>query len=130
MNNSWSGVRGMPSQNKIRLYIKKIEIENCGRFYGKGHSLILSDSPEKNITIIAADSGIGKSTIHDLIYWGLYGKHKPTKEKSNKQVDYGIINNDALTSLKCGDSTSGSITISIYDDVGELYELKRTITRH
>ena len=64
------------STSKERLFIKKIEIQNAGRFYGSSHSIIFSDSPDKNITIIIGQSGKGKSTIHDLIYWCLYGKHK------------------------------------------------------
>ena len=113
---------------RARLFIKKLEIENCGRFYGKGHSIIFSDSPEKNITIVIGDSGRGKSTIHDLIYWGLYGKHKGHGNKTNEDLDYGLINNDALDNLEVNDSTTGSITISIHDDSGERYRLKRTLT--
>ena len=85
-----------------RLFIKKIEIENCGRFYGKGHSIIFSDSPKKNITIVIGDSGRGKSTIHDLIYWCLYGVHKNYNSIENTDLDYGLINNDALEDLGLG----------------------------
>ena len=60
--------------DKDRLFIKKIEIKNCGRFYGDDHVIHLSDPSEKNVTIILGDSGVGKSTIHDLIYWCLYKK--------------------------------------------------------
>ena len=110
-----------------RLFIKKLEIENCGRFYGKGHSIVFSDSPEENITIVIGDSGRGKSTIQDLIYWGLYGEHKDRDNRTNEDSDYGLINNDALDNLKVNSDTAGSITISIHDDSGERYRLKRTL---
>ena len=33
--------------DKDRLFIKKIEIKNCGRFYGDDHVIHLSDPSEK-----------------------------------------------------------------------------------
>ena len=65
----------MANNNTERLFIKKIEINDCGRYYGH-HEILLTDPNEKNITIIFGDSGTGKSTIHDLIYWCLYGEFK------------------------------------------------------
>ena len=110
-----------------RLFIKKIEIENCGRFYGKGHSIIFSDSPKKNITIVIGDSGRGKSTIHDLIYWCLYGVHKNYNSMENTDLDYGLINDDALEDLGLGQSTTGSVIIYLHDNSGEKYRLSRAL---
>ena len=46
------------SMDKERIFIKRIDINNVGRFYDS-HSITLSDSFDKNITIIIGLSGRG-----------------------------------------------------------------------
>ena len=118
----------MSKDDKERLFIKKIEISNCGRFFGAGHEIYLSDSPEKNITIIIGLSGRGKSTIHDLIYWCFYGQFKNNDQAQNKSIDYGLVNIDALNGLSRGQSTTASVTIWLHDNNGEKYVLTRKLT--
>lgn len=117
----------MSNKEKERLFIKKIDIENCGRFYGSDHSISLSDSSEKNITIIIGYSGRGKSTIHDLIYWCLYGEHKKHTEDEHRGLDYGLINTDALENLSKGESVTASVTLSLHNDKEEKYLLTRQL---
>ena len=123
------------SDNKSRIFIKKIEIKDCGRYYGS-HELILTDPKEKNITIIYGNSGTGKSTLHDLIYWCLYGEFKKRDKKdddSNKDSnedskDYGLINTDRLEDLEVGEEITASVALSIHDEKGEKYFLTRNLT--
>ena len=117
----------MSNESKERLFINKIEIENCGRFYGAGHTISLSNSSEKNITIIIGYSGRGKSTIHDLIYWCLYGEHKERVEEEHKGLDYGLINTDALENLSKGESVTASVTLSLHNDKEEKYSITRKL---
>ena len=114
----------MPT-DKERIFIKKIEIDNVGRFHGQ-HSIALSDSFDKNITIIIGLSGRGKSTIHNLIYWGLYGEHKNSNERET--VDYGLINIDALQNLSMGESVTASVTLHFHNDKERKYLLTRELT--
>lgn len=114
----------MPT-NKERIFIKKIEINNVRRFYGS-HSVVLSDSPDKNITIVIGLSARGKSTIHNLIYWGLYGEHRTSNERETS--DYGLINIDALQYLTRGKSVTASITMHFHNDKGQKYILARKLT--
>ena len=116
----------MPT-SKERLFIKKIEIQNAGRFYGSNHSITFSDSPDKNITIIIGHSGKGKSTIHDLIYWCLYGKHKEHSVDERKDIDYGLINSDALERLSEGNSVTASVTITLHNANEQKYILTRKL---
>ncbi len=117
----------MDLESKERLFINKIDIENCGRFYGGGHTISLSNSSEKNITIIIGYSGRGKSTIHDLIYWCLYGEHKKHAEEEHKGLDYGLINTDALEDLSKGEGVTASVTLSLHNDKEEKYLLTRQL---
>ncbi len=115
------------SADKERLFIKKIEMSNVGRFYGSGHSVMLSSSTEKNITVIIGYSGRGKSTIHDLIYWCLYGEHKKHSEDERRGLDYGLINVDALSNLSKGNSVTASITLTLHNDKEKKYVLTREL---
>lgn len=114
----------MPA-DKERIFIKKIEISNVGRFHGP-HSITLSDSVDKNITIVIGLSGRGKSTIHNLIYWGLYGEHKNSAEREN--IDYGLINTDALQNLSMGESVTASVTLHFHNDKERKYLITRELT--
>ncbi len=115
------------SIKKQRLFIKKLEIKNVGRFYGSDHSIEFSDSSDKNITIIIGGSGRGKSTIHDMIYWCLYGEYKKDSTTEHTKLDYGLMNSDALENLSKGESVTASVTISIHDDTEQKYLLTREL---
>ena len=118
------------SEQENRIWIKKIQITDCGRYYDGPHTLDFEDPIEKNITVILGESGSGKSTIHDLIYWCLYGEHKP-KRKTNveeNEADYGLINTDKLETLEVGGEVTGSVSLTIHNEKGELYYLTRSLT--
>jgi|APSaa5957512535_1039671.scaffolds.fasta_scaffold03848_4 DNA sulfur modification protein DndD len=115
----------MSSEHKERLFIKKLDIENCGRFYGKGHSLQFSDSVEKNITIVIGYSGRGKSTIHDLIYWCMYGEFK---SPNIDELDYGLINTNAIENLSEHQSVTASVTLELHNQHEEKYLITRELT--
>ena len=118
------------SEQENRIWIKKIEITNCGRYYEGPHTLDFADPIKKNITIIMGDSGTGKSTIHDLIYWCMYGEFKPVRKTKTEEneADYGLLNTDKLESLQVGEEVTGTITLTIHNEKGELYYLSRSLT--
>ena len=118
------------SEQQNRIWIKKIEITNCGRYYEGPHTLDFADPIEKNITIIMGDSGTGKSTIHDLIYWCMYGEFKPVRKTKTEEneADYGLLNTDKLETLQIGEEVTGTITLTIHNENGELYYLSRSLT--
>ena len=113
-----------------RIWIKKIEITNCGRYYEGPHTLEFEDPSQRNVTIILGESGTGKSTIHDLIYWCLYGEHKPQKKRKTEENEthYGLLNTDKLETLKVGEEVTGTVALTIHNEKGELYYLTRSIT--
>ena len=124
MRNLLNGVKSMSLNN--RILIKNITINNCGSFYGE-HKIELSDSLEKNFTIVIGLSGMGKSTIFKMIYWCLFGEHYDPKTEEDSS-DEGIVNLDGLKNLKVGENITSSITLSIHDEKGEKYVLTRNLT--
>ncbi len=113
--------------DKQRILIKKIEMENVGRFYGSNHSIEFSDSSDQNISIVIGLSGRGKSTIHDMIYWCLYGEHKKHSTAERTRLDYGLMNTDVLENLSKGENAIASITIDLHDNNGQKYLLTREL---
>lgn len=111
--------------NEQRILIKNITIKNCGNFYGE-HNIELSDSLDKNFTIIIGTSGMGKSTIFKLIYWCLFGSHYDLKTVDDAS-DEGIINSTSMKNLSDGEKTIASVTLDIHDKNGEKYVLSRTL---
>ena len=116
----------MNMSSEERILIKNIAIKNCGNYYGE-HNIELSDSLDKNFTVIIGISGMGKSTIFKLIYWCLYGTHYDPKTEDTSS-DQGIINSTLLKSLESGQRAVASVTLDIHDKKGEKYVLSRTLT--
>ncbi|MHA1167430.1 MAG: DNA sulfur modification protein DndD [Candidatus Hodarchaeales archaeon] len=54
------------------MYIEKIVINNY-RIYHGDNTIILSNAPGKNISIISGDNGYGKTTLLTALVWCLYG---------------------------------------------------------
>ena len=109
----------MNMSSEERILIKNIAIKNCGNYYGE-HNIELSDSLDKNFTVIIGISGMGKSTIFKLIYWCLYGTHYDLKTEDTSS-DQGIINSTLLKSLESGQRAVASVTLDIHDKKGEKY---------
>lgn len=64
------------------------------RFYGK-QEIVFSILPEKNVTIILGDNGIGKTTLLNAFYWGFYGDVTPPlseDEMLNKMTKAQMLN--------------------------------------
>ncbi len=77
------------------LNIAKLEMMNFKRFYGY-HSLDLLTEPdkEKNLILIGADNGMGKTSIHEAISYALY--EYPDLPKITTKPDYITAVSDRL----------------------------------
>jgi len=71
--------------------LKKITFNNFRQFYGSQELSISSDS-KKNITLIHAENGVGKTTILNAILWCFYEETTARFEKPDK-----IANNQAVS---------------------------------
>ena len=105
-----------------RLAISKIKIKNCF-VYKDEHEIEFSQDTEKNINVIKASSGTGKSKFFELIFWAIYGKHY----HENKDNNEGIINSDLLADENQKEIVA-SIEIIIVSDGREKYKILRELT--
>ena len=70
------------------MLIRQIKLENFRQFYGS-QVIDLSTNPEKNVTLIHAQNGIGKTTILNSILWCLYEDTTAKFEQREKIVNFG-----------------------------------------
>lgn len=73
------------------MILQKITLRNFRQFKGS-QEIILSDNRKKNITLIHAENGFGKTTILNAILWALYGQSGLTEdfEGHNKLINNAL----------------------------------------
>ncbi|MEL3919786.1 AAA family ATPase [Aeromonas enteropelogenes] len=72
------------------MKIKRIKLINFRQFYGKNNIIDFSIDPERNVTLIHAENGVGKTTLLNSILWCFYDKFTADFEQQKN-----IINIDA-----------------------------------
>lgn len=55
------------------MILERLTLENFRQFRGR-QELLFSDLRERNVTIVHAENGFGKTTILKALLWGLYGR--------------------------------------------------------
>lgn len=110
---------------KSALNIDKIKLHNYRTYLGT-HELSISTDPNKPITIIHGQSGMGKTTILNAIVWALYGSERV--QLDTQHMSEGIMNKYALEQLAPNDTSETFVELWLVDDDGTLaYRIKRTI---
>jgi DNA sulfur modification protein DndD len=69
------------------MKINKILLENFRQFYGK-QEVVLAADDKKNVTLIHAENGFGKTTILNAILWAFYNKTTPKFEQPEKILNF------------------------------------------
>ena len=54
------------------MILESMTLENFRVFQGR-QKIVFSKNPDKNVTIIHAENGFGKTTILKALHWGFYG---------------------------------------------------------
>ena len=55
------------------MKLRKIKLINFRQFYGE-QEIDIADAPDKNVTLIHAQNGVGKTTILNSVLWTFYGQ--------------------------------------------------------
>lgn len=69
------------------MKINRIELENFRQFYGK-QELVFATDPEKNVTLIHAENGYGKTTLLNAILWTFFNKTTTKFEQPDKILNF------------------------------------------
>ena len=104
------------------MLLKSIEMKNF-RPFREPKKIEFSTDPEKNVTIIIAKNGVGKTTLAQAFQWVLYGQWVSYgKEKAKK---YTIINVKEYSSLQIGESAEVEVKLELVH-LGREYTITRT----
>lgn len=98
------------------MQLKKIELDNFRSFKGK-HEMYFSTDKEKNVTLVIAENGGGKTTLSQAFQWCLYG----TTDFSNKELINSIIKNE----MKANECQTVSVIIDL-EHLENNYRIKRS----
>lgn len=69
------------------MILEEIRLKNFRCFYGDV-SIRFSTDPNKNVTLIHAESGLGKTTLLNAFLWCFYGAATKRFEKSDELLNY------------------------------------------
>lgn len=69
------------------MKIRQIDLRNFRQFYGH-QRLDLSCSDDKNVTLVHAENGIGKTTLLNSVYWAMFGDVTPRFEQRRRLVNF------------------------------------------
>lgn len=105
------------------MILERLIIENFRQFHGR-QELTFSMLKRKNVTVIHAENGFGKTALLNALLWGFYG-HDGLTEKFEKP--HSIIHEDLAHSSGDPHDIEARVTIFFRDD-DEKYTLTRSLT--
>ena len=100
------------------MLLEKITLENWRCFYGE-QKIEFASTTDRNVTLIHAENGVGKTSLLNALLWCFYKKHTPRFEKPDD-----ILNLQALREGK----TSAYVAVE-FSHEDNLYEARRFFRR-
>lgn len=106
------------------MILERIDLENFRQFKGK-QKINLSDIRDRNVTVVHAENGTGKTTILKAVLWGLYG-HEGLKDDFEQPSN--IIHEGSA--YRCNDPESLAAVVKLFfrHGINERYILTRSMT--
>jgi DNA sulfur modification protein DndD len=68
------------------MLLLELKLRNFRQFYSDATAIKFSTDPEKNITLIHGENGVGKTTILNAIIWCLYNRFTPDFELQEELI--------------------------------------------
>ncbi len=72
------------------MLLEHIHLKDFRCFYGE-QAISFSTRPDKNVTLIHAENGVGKTTLLNAMLWCFYGMTTPKFERRDDLVNYDAI---------------------------------------
>jgi DNA sulfur modification protein DndD len=105
------------------MILEKLALENFRQFRGR-QEIFFSSIKERNVTLVHAENGFGKTALLNALLWGFYGHDGLTEDLPKKE---SIIHEGVAARSKNPASTSAKVTIWFSHD-NEKYRLERELT--
>jgi DNA sulfur modification protein DndD len=105
------------------MIIEKIVVEDFRQFRGK-QELIFSTLKGKNVTVVHAENGFGKTALLNALLWGFYGHEGLTEDFEHPD---SILHEDVARKSRDANATEARVTILFRDDESR-YSLTRSLS--
>jgi DNA sulfur modification protein DndD len=105
------------------MILEKLAVENFRQFRGR-QEIHFSNIRERNVTLVHAENGFGKTALLNALLWGFYGHEGLTDDLPKKE---SIIHEGVAARAKNHANTSAKVTIWFSHDT-EKYKLERELT--
>lgn len=105
------------------MILERIALENFRQFKGR-QEIIFSDLRERNVTLVHAENGFGKTTLLNSILWALYGADGFTDDFEKPE---SLIHEGLAHQAKDRTRVSASVELTFKHD-GDRYILLRELT--
>jgi len=67
------------------MKLQRIKLSNFRQFYGT-QTLEIAGHTDKNVTLVHAENGVGKTTLLNSILWCFYGEVTRSSRKRNRSL--------------------------------------------
>ncbi len=105
------------------MILEKLIVENFRQFRGR-QEIVFSDIRDRNVTLIHAENGFGKTALLNALLWGFYGHDGLTPDVAHKER---IIHEGTAAKAKDPEQTTATVTIR-YQHEGVKYTLTRSLS--
>jgi DNA sulfur modification protein DndD len=105
------------------MILEKVTIENFRQFRGR-QELYFSTLPNRNVTLVHAENGFGKTALLNALLWAFYGHEGLSEDLPRKE---NIIHEGTAARSKNPAATSAKVTLWFSHD-SEKYRLERELT--
>lgn len=106
------------------MILERLVIENFRQFKGK-QELLLSDLRDRNVTVVHAENGFGKTTILKALLWALYGSDGL---KEDFEQPSNIIHEGTAHRCRNPEGLSAVVQLIFKHNEGDRYILTRSLT--
>ncbi|WP_204351312.1 AAA family ATPase, partial [Serratia marcescens] len=67
--------------------IKRVDLRDFRQFHGHEHIEFATDDT-RNVTLVHAENGVGKTTLLNAVFWALYNRTTPRFEQRSRLVNF------------------------------------------
>jgi len=105
------------------MILEKLVLENFRQFRGR-QEIVFSNVQSRNVTLVHAENGFGKTALLNALLWGFYGHDGLTDDLAHKER---IIHEGIAAQSRDPENTSASVRI-LFKHEGRKYTLTRSLT--
>jgi DNA sulfur modification protein DndD len=104
------------------MILEKLVLENFRQFRGR-QQIVFSDVQTRNVTLVHAENGFGKTALLNALLWGFYGHDGLTDDLAHKER---ILHEGVAARSRDPDNTTASVQI-FFKHEGKKYTLTRSL---